>query len=94
MDQEDILFELLQLKCSITGYGAKVYRNSVGEIHRVFGPAIEHHSGSIRWMQNNMYHRTDGPAIIDDHVPVGWYINNELLSEEEFLNHPLCTVKK
>jgi hypothetical protein len=48
-------------------------------LHREDGPAIEYRNGSLLWLQNDNYHRMDGPSAIDpdgfrewhiDHVPI------------------------
>lgn len=35
-------------------------------IHSDGSPAIFYEDGSVAWVQNGKYHRTDGPAIIDN----------------------------
>lgn len=66
-----------------------------GERHRDGGPAILYISGKYRvWCQHGQRHRLDGPAIED--VPAGltqWYINGEILSEEEFLKRTSTPLK-
>ena len=52
------LFELLSLECRVDPYGAISYHNRDGQLHRVYGPAIEYTSGSREWCQNDT-----GPAI-------------------------------
>ena len=58
--------------------GPKRWYNDMGELHRVGKPAMIYKNGSEYWLQNNKYHRTDGPAIIVR--PSGtkyWFINGK-----------------
>ena len=43
--------------------GTICYRNSIGLLHRLDGPAVERPNGDKEWMQNGLLHRLDGPAI-------------------------------
>jgi hypothetical protein len=56
-----------------------------GQRHRIDGPAIEWWDGDKRWWQNGQRHRTDGPAIERNDGSMEWYINDEELTEAEFL---------
>jgi hypothetical protein len=69
--------------------GGRIWRNKMGDLHRVGGPAVEHKSGSRKWLINGYRHRLDGPAIewVGGHKE--WWINGEQLSSEEFDCHPL-----
>ena len=59
------------------------YQN--GQLHRIGGPAIEWWDGDKSWWQNGQRHRTDGPAIERNDGGMEWYINDEELTETEFL---------
>ena len=56
-----------------------------GKRHRTDGPAIEWWDGDKSWWQNGQRHRTDGPAIELNNGSMEWYINDEELTETEFL---------
>ena len=56
-----------------------------GLLHRTDGPAIEWWDGDKSWWQNGQRHRTDGPAIELNNGSMEWYINDEELTETEFL---------
>ena len=56
-----------------------------GLLHRTDGPAIEWWDGDKSWWQNGQRHRTDGPAIERNDGSMEWYINDEELTEAEFL---------
>ena len=60
---EAALFEILSLECRVDSYGNVSYHNSDGELHRVYGPAVEHPGGFRTWWQNGSLHRLDGPAL-------------------------------
>lgn len=40
--------------------------------------------GTIRWYKNGKLHRKDGPAVEYADGRQYWYINGELITEEEF----------
>ena len=60
---DDALAELLSLTVEVNQWGATIYRNQQGRLHRVHGPAVIWAGGSKSWYQNGLHHRTDGPAI-------------------------------
>ena len=62
---EAALFELLSLDCRVGRDGTIRYYNSLDQVHRVYGPAIEWADGTLMWYQNGNLHRLDGPAIED-----------------------------
>ena len=55
--------------------GTVIYRNHLGEIHRVHGPAEVWPDGTQYWVQNGLPHRTDGPAAIFADGTEIWYRN-------------------
>ena len=59
------------------------YQN--GHLHRTDGPAIEWFDGDKSWWQNGQRHRIDGPTIERNDGSMEWYINDEELTETEFL---------
>ena len=55
------------------------------QLHRTDGPAIEWRDGDKRWFQNGQRHRIDGPAVMYANGSKAWYINDNALTEAEFL---------
>lgn len=43
---------------------------------------------SVEWHQNNMNHRLSGPAVMYHTDDVEYYIEGQIMSEEEYYNHP------
>ena len=61
--------------------------------HREDGPAIVYDNGGFCWMNDETYHRVDGPAVYCAIRGVTqYYIWGRLLSEEDYWNEPV--VKK
>ena len=58
-------------------------------VHRLDGPAMEFANGSKWWFQNGLYHRLDGPAVEWSNGSVEYWIEGKILSEEQWLSHPL-----
>ena len=54
------------------------------ELHRTDGPAIESPDGSKHWWVNGVRHRLDGPAIVYLYGVRSWYVNGTFI----------CTVNK
>ncbi len=54
MDNESLMW--------IDEFGNKYWKNKEGELHRLYGPAIEGADGRKEWYQNGKLHRLDGPA--------------------------------
>ena len=80
----DAIAELLTLTVEVNERGARIYRNSLGQRHRVHGPAVECADGTKSWYQNGQRHRTDGPAIEWPDGARAWYLDGQPLSEKEF----------
>ena len=53
--------------------------------HRENGPAVDCTSGHKEWWQNNQLHRIDGPAVEYANGDKFWYINDNAMTEAEFL---------
>lgn len=68
-------------------YVTKTWRNSKNEQHRIKGPAIIH-NGTKHWMQHNVHHRLDGPAVEWVDGSKEWYYHGKFLEnitcQEEF----------
>ena len=64
-----------------------------GQRHRTDGPAIEYADGDKRWFQNGQRHRIDGPAVVYANGSKAWYINDNAMSEAEFLAATQPTVE-
>jgi hypothetical protein len=75
------LFEALALDCRVGTDGTVRYYNSSGQLHRVYGPAIECPNGSKFWYQNGQLHRLNGPAVEWPDGTHDWYINHRNLTE-------------
>ena len=85
-DSSDALVELLTLTLTLTvdKHGTRIYRNSLGQYHRIHGPALEYADGSKSWYLNGLRHREDGPAIEWGNGRKSWWLNGKHSSEEEF----------
>ena len=53
--------------------GDKIWRNTVGELHRAGGPAIEGANGTKEWYRKGKLHRVGGPAIEYAGGDTAWY---------------------
>ena len=80
---DDALFELLTLERRVDSDGDVHYYNRQGQLHRVYGPAIEHSDGYRVWYQDGLPHRIGGPAVEYDGY-CAWYINGKALTEAEW----------
>ena len=72
---EAALFELLSLECRVDSNGTLHYYNSLDELHRLHGPAVEWPDGGRAWYQNGRLHRLDGPAVVCPSGYRAWYQN-------------------
>ena len=68
------LAELLTLTVEVDEY-ATCYRNHLGQLHRIHGPAEIWADGTKKWYQNGLLHRIHGPAIIYSNGTKKWYQN-------------------
>ena len=84
MSEEAALFELLTLECKVDASGTVCYFNAQGQLHRVYGPAVERPNGYRAWYQNGLLHRLDGPAIECPNGYRAWYINGKPLTQAEW----------
>ena len=76
------LAELLTLTIStINGTGIIVYKNHLGEYHRIHGPAVIYANGSKWWYKDGWQHRTDGPAVEWSNGHKEWYLDGVRCSE-------------
>lgn len=57
-----------------------------GRRHREDGPAVEWADGTKYWFVDGKRHRLDGPAVEGANGRKMWVINDEELTEEEFLD--------
>ena len=83
-NDSDAIAELLTLTVEVNERGTRRYRNSLGQRHRQYGPAIELVNGSKAWYQNDQLHRTTGPAIEWADGDKEWYLDGQQLTEAEF----------
>ena len=77
------LAELLTLTVGVDGWGAIRYRNHLGQLHRVLGPAVIHPNGTNEWWLNGQQHRTDGPAVERANGAKMWYVNGRWVTKAE-----------
>ena len=68
----------MKSKLKIDQDGTKVWRNSLGQLHRLDGPAIKYANGAKSWYQYGKRHRIDGPAVIWPDGTKWWYKNDRL----------------
>ena len=76
-DSSDALAELLTLTLGVDNQGTCTYRNSSGQRHRIWGPAVEYPDGTRMWYQNDQPHRTDGPAVECADGYKEWWLNGQ-----------------
>ena len=81
---DDALAEILTLTREMDVYETIRWRNSDGQLHRVHGPAVIHHSGAQYWYMHGLKHRTDGPAVIWADGSRQWCLNGQVFTEEEW----------
>ena len=74
---EAALFELLSQECRVDSDGAVYYYNAHGQLHRVYGPAVERPNGYRAWFQNDRLHRLDGPAFEHPDGHRAWFRNGQ-----------------
>jgi len=70
---------------TVDGYGNKCWYNEANQLHRLDGPAVDDVHGIKCWYQNGQCHRLDGPAVEYANGDKYWYIEDEELTEAEFL---------
>ena len=75
---KEALIELLGLECSVDEYGTVRYYSAPGQLHREYGPAVEHPGGYRAWYQNGLRHRIDGPAVEYSAGGREWHQNGRL----------------
>lgn len=56
-------------------------------LHNEGAPATKHKNGDEYWLQNNLYHRLDGPAIVLTYGEY-YHINGIKYSEKNYWKHP------
>jgi len=64
-------------KIYIDDYGTKIYTNSKGQFHRLYGPAIELVNGDKKWYKEGNLHRENAPAIEYATGNKCWYKNGQ-----------------
>ena len=72
------LIEVLSLTRQEYENGTVIYRNHLGERHRVHGPAEVWPDGFCAWYQNGRLHRVGGAAVIYPNWEERWYQNDQL----------------
>ncbi len=79
---DDELVELLTLTVTVNSLGNIVYRNKLGQKHRIHGPACIYPNGSMSWYQNGQLHRDSGPSVISANGSNRWYKNGKRHRED------------
>ena len=74
---EAALFELLTLERRVDFDGTVRYYNALGQLHRVYGPAVMHVDGSRAWYQNGLRHRLVEPAVERADGSRSWFRNGK-----------------
>ena len=80
----DALIDALSGTVDTWSDGTVIYRNAVGQPHRIDGPAVLYPSGTCAWYRNNRLHRTDGAAIMFSGGRCDWYLNGVSMPEDVF----------
>ena len=70
---EDAVFELLSLDCRVDSNGTVRYYNALGQLHRMYGPAVVYADATQVWYQNGQTHRVGGPAVVNADGGKVWY---------------------
>jgi beta-glucanase (GH16 family) len=78
------LFEALALDRRADEYDTVRYFNAQGQLHRVYGPAVEYADGEKVWCQNGQLHRLDGPAVEWTGGSCAWFIDGNEFTEAEW----------
>ena len=61
-----------------------IFRNAVGQLHRVDGPAVDYPGEYTAWYFNGLRHCTVGPAIIvGDHKE--WWLRGKRYEPTEWM---------
>ena len=76
MSEQDV-FDALKYRIEVDTRGTRWYRNVMGQLHRIGGPAVLYSTGAKHWYQNNRLHRTDGPAIDRANGHKEWWQNDQ-----------------
>lgn len=56
-----------------------------GTRHRTDGPAIKYSDGTVEWYNYGLLHRTDGPAVTCYDGTVKYWVNNQPVTEYEYM---------
>lgn len=78
LSQEN-LAELLTLRSVKDPNGTIRYYNSVGFLHREYGPAVIYASGTMVWYKDGLKHRIDEPAVEYPEGSREWWIDGKFI---------------
>jgi len=67
---------------TIDDAGTKQWKNKIGRLHRLDGPAVEFANGTKEWHQNGQFHRSDGPAYVGANGHKEWHFRGMLHRED------------
>ena len=71
-----------KVKVKTLDFGATVWYNAEGLIHKEGGPAIVHSDGTKFWYVNGRLHRKNGPAIVRTDGHKEWWLNGRQHKED------------
>ena len=74
---EQAVFDALKYHIEVDMRGTRWYRNSMGQLHRDYGPAVEYSNGDELWYHNDQLHRENGPAIVCTNGHKEWWQNGQ-----------------
>lgn len=57
------------------------WRNGLGQLHRLDGPAVEYKDGEQRWYRYGVLHREDGPAIEYRDGSSYWFLDGQRITD-------------
>ncbi len=84
MDVLDELMDSLKYHIVTDDAGTKRYYNSVGQFHRLEGPAVRYVNGAYAWFENGVRHCATGPAIRNSIGRLRWWIDGVEVSQAKF----------
>jgi hypothetical protein len=86
--------EIEKYSSIMTFPGNKFWRNKLGQLHRLDGPAIEWNDGEKLWYKNGKMHRIDGPAIENSSGSKEWWKNGKKFKNKDTFFRSLSKKEK
>jgi hypothetical protein len=75
MDESEVIM-------TVDNAGTKKWKNKIGRLHRLDGPAVEFANGTKEWHQNGQFHRSSGPAYVRANGHKEWHFRGMLHRED------------